>query len=141
MNTLTPKEVKVIHMALETFIEDNTAMRTDQTIPFNGEARRLMKDMFETATSALKKIQLASGYAVQLDPYNEGDEETKTLGEARVRTDFNVTNNSTVDLIKQKTAELINICETLKENDGRLASLAQTSFEEAAMWAVKAATA
>lgn len=67
--------------------------------------------------------------------------ETKTLGEARVRTDFNVTNNSTVDVIKQKSAELINICETLKEKDGRLASLAQTSFEEAAMWAVKAATA
>lgn len=67
--------------------------------------------------------------------------ETKTLGEARVRTEFNVTNNSTIDLIKQKSAELINICETLKEKDGRLASLAQTSFEEAAMWAVKAATA
>ncbi len=74
MNALTPKEVKVIHMALETFIEDNTAMRTDQTIPFNTEARAMMKDMFETATSALKKIQLTSGYAVQLDPYNEGDE-------------------------------------------------------------------
>lgn len=67
--------------------------------------------------------------------------ETKTLGEARVRTEFNVTNNSTIDLINQKSAELINICETLKEKDGRLASLAQTSFEEAAMWAVKAATA
>lgn len=67
--------------------------------------------------------------------------ETKTLGEARVRTEFNVTNNSTVDVIKQKAAELINICETLKEKDGRLASLAQTAFEEAAMWAVKAATA
>ena len=59
----------------------------------------------------------------------------KTLGEARVRTEFNVTNNSTIDLIKQKSAELINICETLKEKDGRLASLAQTAYEEAAMWA------
>jgi hypothetical protein len=67
--------------------------------------------------------------------------DTKTLGEARVRTEFNVTNNSTIDLIKQKSAELINICETLKEKDGRLASLAQTAYEEAAMWAVKAATA
>jgi hypothetical protein len=55
--------------------------------------------------------------------------ETKTLGEARVRTEFNVTNNSTIDLIKQKSAELINICETLKEKDGRLASLAQNYFE------------
>lgn len=65
----------------------------------------------------------------------------KTLGEARVRTDFNVTKSGTVDEIKIKTAELINLCETLKEKDGRLASLAQTSYEEAAMWAVKAATA
>jgi hypothetical protein len=65
----------------------------------------------------------------------------KTLGEARVRTEFNPGNNSIVDQIKQKSAELINLCETLKEKDGRLASLAQTSYEEAAMWAVKAATA
>lgn len=64
-----------------------------------------------------------------------------SLGELRVRTNFNVSADKTVDVIKQKAAELINICETLKEKDGRLASLAQTSFEEAAMWAVKAATA
>ena len=61
-------------MALETFIEDNTAMRTDQTIPFNPEARKMMMDMFETASSALKKIQDASGYAVMLDEYKDGDE-------------------------------------------------------------------
>lgn len=65
----------------------------------------------------------------------------KTLGEARVRTDFNVAGSSIVDELKQKSAELINICEKLKEKDGRLASLAQTAYEEAAMWAVKAATA
>ena len=65
----------------------------------------------------------------------------KTLGEARVRTDFNVSGSSVVDSIKQKSAELINLCEELKAKDGRLASLAQTSYEEAAMWAVKAATA
>lgn len=65
----------------------------------------------------------------------------KTLGEARVRTDFNVSQSGIVDEIKQKSAELINLCETLKEKDGRLVSLAQTSYEEAAMWAVKAATA
>ena len=65
----------------------------------------------------------------------------KTLGEARVRTDFNVGNDSAVDQIKQKSAELINICETLKSLDARLASIAQTEYESAAMWAVKAATA
>lgn len=69
-------------------------------------------------------------------------EETKqTVGEQRVRTTFNPSQDDTVSQIKQKSAELINLCEELKSKDGRLASLAQTAYEEAAMWAVKAATA
>lgn len=63
-----------------------------------------------------------------------------SIGEKRVRTTFNPSNNSVVDQIKQKTAELINLCEDLKAKDPRLAATAQTSYEEAAMWAVKAAT-
>ena len=65
----------------------------------------------------------------------------KTIGEQRVRTTFNPANDSVVDQIKQKTAELIDLCEGLKAKDGRLASIAQTEYENAAMWAVKAATA
>jgi hypothetical protein len=65
----------------------------------------------------------------------------KSIGEERVRTDFNVSGSSIIDEIKQKSAELINICEPFKSKDARLASLAQTTYEEAAMWAVKAATA
>jgi hypothetical protein len=65
----------------------------------------------------------------------------KTIGEARVRTEFNPDKNDLVDQIKQKSADLINLCEDLKAKDGRLASLAQTAYEEASMWAVKAATA
>ena len=65
----------------------------------------------------------------------------KTIGEKRVRTSFNVTGESQIDWIKQKSAELIDLCESLKDKDARLASLAQTAYEEAAMWAVKAATA
>lgn len=64
----------------------------------------------------------------------------KSIGEIRVRTQFNPEKNELVDQIKQKTAELINICEGLKDADPRLASLAQTEYESAAMWAVKAAT-
>lgn len=76
-----------------------------------------------------------------------------SLGEQRVRTDFNVAGSSKVDAIKQKSADLINMIEELKaekSNNGaklldgefvRLCSLAQTDFENAAMWAVKAATA
>lgn len=69
------------------------------------------------------------------------DKQTQTIGEQRVRTTFNPSQNDLVSQIKQKSAELINLCEELKSKDGRLASLAQTSYEEAAMWAVKAATA
>lgn len=64
-----------------------------------------------------------------------------TIGEVRVRTSFNPAGDNIIDQIKAKTAELIDLCETLKSKDGRLASLAQTSYEEAAMWAVKCATA
>ena len=65
----------------------------------------------------------------------------KTIGEKRVRTEFNPSKDDTVSKIKQKTAELINLCEELKEKDPRLASIAQTEYESAAHWAVKAATA
>ena len=65
----------------------------------------------------------------------------QSIGEQRVRTSFNPSSDSVIDQIKQKTADLINLCEQLKSKDPRLASLAQTTFEEAAMWAVKAATA
>jgi hypothetical protein len=65
----------------------------------------------------------------------------KSVGEQRVRTEFNPSADTLVDQIKQKSAHLINLCEDLKLKDARLASLAQTAYEEAAMWAVKAATA
>lgn len=67
--------------------------------------------------------------------------EDKTIGEKRVRTDFNVSGSDLVSEIKTLSANLINICEKIKDKDPRLASLAQTAYEEAAMWAVKAATA
>lgn len=74
----------------------------------------------------------------------------QTIGEKRVRTQFNVAQGSTgtlVDQIKQKTAEII-LCGDISIDDTtkdvgefkRLVSLAQTSYETTAMWAVKAAT-
>jgi hypothetical protein len=70
-----------------------------------------------------------------------------SIGEQRVRTEFNPSKSGEVEQIKQKTADLINMCEELKNaqgdnrEKGRCAALAQTAYEEAAMWAVKAATA
>jgi hypothetical protein len=68
-----------------------------------------------------------------------------SLGEDRVRTKFNPSADGLVDQIKQKSAELIDLCHggADKMNDpeqGRLWSLAMTHYEDAAMWAVKAAT-
>ncbi len=65
----------------------------------------------------------------------------QTLGQKRVRASFNPAQDSKVDDIKQRTADLIDECERLKAKDPRLAALAQTAYEEACMWAVKAATA
>lgn len=69
-----------------------------------------------------------------------------SLGQDRVRTKFNPSEKALVTEIKAKAAELIDLCEKGRINgsvDGehqRLWSLAQTHFEDAAMWAVKAAT-
>jgi hypothetical protein len=71
-----------------------------------------------------------------------------SLGEDRVRIKFNPSDNSTVSQIKQKSAELIDLVEEAKAKSphqtpevNRLWALAQTHYEDAAMWAVKAATA
>lgn len=80
-----------------------------------------------------------------------------TLGESRVRVKFNVVEREAerknVDAIKYETAKLIDFCndgktdvsqkewnDHAKAEANRLWSLAQTAYEEAAMWAVKAAT-
>ena len=73
-----------------------------------------------------------------------------SIGEDRVRTKFNPSANGLVDQLKQKSAELIDLCDSMRAQEGepaisgekaRCISLAQTAYEEAAMWAVKAATA
>lgn len=80
-------------------------------------------------------------------------EQKLSLGEQRVRTSFNPSNDGLVDQIKQKSAELINLVnginDTVTSETGvyvngeirRLKALAQTEYESGAMWAVKAATA
>ena len=64
-----------------------------------------------------------------------------TPGQKRVRLDFNPDGNPDVEKLKRLTAELIDACEMLKVKDPRLAALAQTAYEEASMWAIKAVTA
>ena len=62
-----------------------------------------------------------------------------TEGEYRVGVSFNPSNNPTVDEIKASAAKLIDLTAEHGKDD-RCIALAQTAFEEAAMWAVKAVT-
>lgn len=69
-------------------------------------------------------------------------------GEYRVGITFNPSNDDTVEEIKLRAADLIDLIEGIPQHyfldvDAevmRLKALAQTAVEEAAMWAVKAAT-
>ena len=70
-----------------------------------------------------------------MDDYAE-----QTYGEKLVRLDFNPSGSQLVIDIKQFTADLINMVESNKAKEPRLAALAITSYECAAMWAVKMAT-
>lgn len=81
---------------------------------------------------------------------------TQTKGQYRVGVAFNPSNMTVVDAIKAKAAELIDLIEEIPnrvpdqhggETDdaraaerGRCKAVAQTAAEDAAMWAVKAAT-
>lgn len=69
--------------------------------------------------------------------------ENQTLGQKRVKADFNPSKNDLVDQIKNTAATFIDLCEQLKTKEAtgekiRLVSLAQTEAETAAMWATKA---
>lgn len=64
-------------------------------------------------------------------------------GAFRVGVEFNPSNSHEINTVKQNTAVLIDMVEPIRENGGeagRCAAIAQTKFEEAAMWAVKAIT-
>jgi hypothetical protein len=85
------------------------------------------------------------------EPGSQNDREL-TLGERRVRLSFNPSGNTTVDQLKRAAADFIDHCHALRQlavgrdpdtsaEMHRLLSLAQTHAEDAAMWAVKAATA
>jgi len=71
--------------------------------------------------------------------------ERSSRGTYRVGLDFNPSGSERVRQIKEKAAEMIDLIDEIGANRpsgevARLKALAQTAIEEAAMWAVKAAT-
>lgn len=67
-----------------------------------------------------------------------------TLGEYRVGITFNPGGNEMVNKIKRAAADLIDLVDSIADarpgESARLKALAMTHIEDAAMWAVKAAT-
>lgn len=69
-----------------------------------------------------------------------------TLGQKRVQAEFNPSKSGTVDQIKNKCAELIDLIETMRKDQlekvsgekHRLIAISQTEIETACMYAVKA---
>lgn len=98
-----------------------------------------MSDSIERRINPDSGPQTTEEYNAQFKAQNQIAKDD--LGCKRVRYDFNPSSNQDVDHVKKQTAQLINYVEGLKEKDPRLAALAQTAYEEAAMWAVKLATA
>ena len=101
---------------------------------------------------AKNALKAGTGYTVLINM-------EKTLGEQRVRTDFNVDGSNVINQLKRKSAELINDLQAIRADEVsktydkdaeammqlsgeklRLIALAQTAYEEACLWAVKAAT-
>lgn len=67
----------------------------------------------------------------------------QTLGQKRVKAEFNPAENGIVDQIKNKSAELIDLYEKIRLNGGskekqRILSIAQTEVETSCMYGVKA---
>ncbi len=65
-----------------------------------------------------------------------------TIGQRRVKAEFNPAKNEMVDQLKNKSALLIDMLESMKSGASgeklRLLSIAQTEIETACMYAVKA---
>jgi hypothetical protein len=76
------------------------------------------------------------------EPNNEQTiEQTKqTYGERLVRSDFNPSGEDAVNNIKEMTAIIIDKIKEREALEPRLAALAITTYENAAMWAVKLLT-
>ncbi len=100
-----------------------------------GEIYPCKKDIFEATYDLVEQNVDDSKDLAQIQP---------TLGMNRVQASFNPSNNPRVDEIKNASAILIDLCESMRLDEGcsgekhRSISLAQTAYEEAAMHAVKA---
>lgn len=114
------------------------------------QAARISKALYPDADFNAAGDRLVQRSATQDVAAKQVDDKEKkiadrTFGERRVRSNFNPSSNVDVTIIKDLSSQLITFLEEIKTGSDddevkRLAALAQTSFEEGCMWAVKAVT-
>lgn len=100
----------------------------------------ILSDSPETAYKNFTEIVSQDGI-INIKINNKSMEQT--LGQKRVKAEFNPAKNDLVDQIKNKSAELIDLIETLNQSKTtseqyRLIEKAQTDIETGCMYAVKA---
>lgn len=71
---LSPFEVMAIGLGLSRIIEDIEETKNDPRLPFTPEARRIQKEIYDSAKSAAMKIEKITGFECKLDAYVDGDE-------------------------------------------------------------------
>lgn len=94
----------------------------------------------------VRQINLNQKISNQINNKYMNTEETVTeqsLGQKRVKAEFNPAKDNKVDHVKNQSANLIDLIGTLRTEDAsgelhRLISIAQTEIETACMYAVKA---
>lgn len=129
-NNEAPRRIRLdlnvpAELAIRKAVDEVEAMGADpkltNAVILLGEAREMVADFIDKV------------------PENETEAEI-TFGEKVVRTRFNPSNAGNVNFFKDSTAKILNVINENRDLDPRLAALAITAYEEAAMWAVKLAT-
>ena len=67
-------EVAAIAMGLALVIENMEEIKKNPAIPWTPEARKMQKEIIQSAKSAPAKIEMVSGFECRLDSYRDGDE-------------------------------------------------------------------
>lgn len=92
-------------------------------------------------------VRALSRGEIGLDAYDDREDRPMTSGEYKVGIDFNPGGSGMVNALKRASADFIDLVDRISVpaptgavEVGRLKALANTAIEQAAMWAVKAAT-
>lgn len=118
--------------------------RTDQewSVFFVGNSARVTNENIGISLCWFKRKHQLNCVYLSLNIKIKFMSNEQTLGQKRVKAEFNPAKNGTVDQIKNLSAQMIDLIENMRSSDStgekhRVLSIAQTEIETACMYAVK----